>query len=467
MDFAAEVGSESTSMYKLLALAIIAAVYFIFHRRFVSRDYVLVILSFAVSWLFLCQTPLYSEHFDILYWGRFLILAVLGLASVFAGIRSGRKVHFRFTAAFPFLLGAYFLLTMLWSVNPDLTMQRSITVVLLAADVLGVIWYAGDSISFLQQTIKAVILPITLLFWGLLPIYGFDMSYVEAGRLRSGGVMWNPNAASVLGALLAPAGYYLWRTAYQGTVVWAGSFLTCLAMVVLSGTRGALAAALLAFTTIALTRRRSSRVITIASVVVVMTGLLSVDADSMPEIARSYLRMDSLATGSGRQEAWAAATELLWERPWTGYGFGTEELLFELFGYRFFEHAGAMAHNSYLGLSVQIGILGAAIFFLPLILVAIKGFRVSVRAKDDIMLSSLLATLVAGLVICFTESWLYSAGNAQSLPFWVLFGILVRLVMNPKSRVIGAFVKRPSTHNEPGSFRPASIQAITRCYPTR
>ncbi len=432
--------SDPANVNLPLGILLIASLYLVFHIKLVGRNFVFLTLSSSAAWLFLCNSPLYVQHYSVMAMGRWIALGATVAVSFVAGLHAGRRVRLRFIVLLPFLMGAYFYLTMFWSVNPDLTVDRSVSVLLLATSVLGVIWYAGSSISSLEQAIKAVLLPISLLFWILTAIYGFDLSYyIERGQLRTPGPMLNPNGIGVLGALLAPVAYYLWQTTRPRSTVWLGSLLTCVLMVLLSGTRGALAAILLAFTLISLTRKRSFSMGVFVSGALASIGFVAVDIYGLPEIVHSYLRTESLASGSGRWEAWAAAVELLRERPWTGYGFGTEDLLFDQFGIRFFEHGGAMVHNSYLGLSLQIGLLGAAIFFYPLILVALKGVRASMKSKEDSMLSSLVGTLIAGLVICFTESWIYSAGNSQSLPFWIMFGILVRLLIGPRLTAAEAF----------------------------
>jgi O-antigen ligase len=108
-----------------------------------------------------------------------------------------------------------------------------------------------------------------------------------------------------------------------------------------------------------------------------------------------------------------------------------------------------MVHNSYLGLSVQIGILGAVIFFSWMLLTAIKGIRSCLRTRNPLV-SMLVGTLVAGLTISLTESWLYSAGNSQSLPFWVLFGILARLLVDRRFTGSGTFVRMPALQGDSG-----------------
>jgi O-antigen ligase len=221
-------------------------------------------------------------------------------------------------------------------------------------------------------------------------------------------------------------------------------------MVIFSGTRSALSATLLVFTLILLQRMYSfSLGVLLMGVLSLITsiGLLSIEIYGIPDLVQSYLRIENLPTAAGRLEAWDVGLDLLRKRPWTGYGFGTEDILFEKFGIRFLQHGGAMVHNSYLGLSLQIGVLGTAIFFIPMFLVVTKGVQKWVKGKD-VVVGILTATVIAGLVISFTESWLYSAGNSQSLPFWILFGILVRLLIRPKWAISEAFLRIPPRQNK-------------------
>jgi O-antigen ligase len=262
--------------------------------------------------------------------------------------------------------------------------------------------------------------------------------------------MLNPNGIGVFGAFFAPVSYYLWRTTFPRSNFLLGLFLTCLVMVIFSGTRSALSATLLVFTLILLQRMYSfSLGVLLIGVLSLITsiGLLSIEIYGIPDLVQSYLRVENLPTGAGRLEAWDVGLDLLRKRPWTGYGFGTEDILFEKFGIRFLQHGGAMVHNSYLGLSLQIGVLGTAIFFIPMFLVVTKGVQKWVKGKD-VVVGILTATVIAGLVISFTESWLYSAGNSQSLPFWILFGILVRLLIRPKWAISEAFLRIPPRQNK-------------------
>jgi hypothetical protein len=443
--------AELMGMVIWIKILVFLCLYLILHIKMVGSNRVFLVLSLSVGWLFLCQSPLYLHYYDFLSSGRWFAMGMVGAACLITGIRGRKKMGLRWIVSFPFLIAMYFILTMVWSINRGLTLGRSISIVLLGTTVVGMVWYAGDSAAKIQEAMKAVVFPVTLLFWILTPLYGFDTSLLEKGLLRTAGPMLNPNGIGILGAFLGPIAFYLWRSTPKRHIFWLGSFLTCIGLVILSGTRTALSAILLAFTFIAITRTRSLSInmLFIAVLTLFISAVLLItEIYGLPKIIQTYLRVESLAIAGGRFEAWSVGWDLLRQKPWTGYGFGTEDMLFEQFGVRFLKHGGAMVHNSYLGLSLQIGILGAGVFFSWMFLTAIKGIRSCLRTRNSLM-SILVGTLVAGLTISLTESWLYSAGNSQSLPFWVLFGILARLLMEPKRRDLEAFIGMQPIRSDP------------------
>ncbi len=444
--------AELTHTVIWIKILVLLWLYLILHFKMVGRNPVFLLLSLSVGWLFLCQSPLYPHYYDFLSSGRWFAIGMVGAACLITGIRGRRKMGLRWIVSFPFLIAMYFMLTMLWSINRELTLGRSISIVLLSTTVVGTIWYTGDSAVKIHEAMKAVVFPITLLFWILTPVYGFDTSLLEKGLLRTAGPMLNPNGIGILGAFLGPVAFYLWRATQKRHIFWLGSFLTCIVLVMLSGTRTAISAILLAFTFIAITRMHSfsiNMLFATTFTLFISVVLLIAEVYGLPKIIQTYLRVENLAIGGGRFEAWNVGWDLLRLKPLTGYGFGTEDMLFEQFGVRFLKHGGAMVHNSYLGLSLQIGILGAGVFFSWMFITAFKGIRLCLRIRN-LLVSALVGTLVAGLTICLTESWLYSAGNSQSLPFWVLFGILVRLLIDRRFTGSGTFVRMSPLQGDPG-----------------
>jgi len=103
-----------------------------------------------------------------------------------------------------------------------------------------------------------------------------------------------------------------------------------------------------------------------AFLVLVLAGVLYHELFDVASIV-TFLRFDwqELVEGGGRIEGWAEVARFIADRPWFGYGFGTEDQLFYRFDIIFDVHAGASAHNSYLGVVTQIGLVGAALFYVP------------------------------------------------------------------------------------------------------
>jgi O-antigen ligase len=129
------------------------------------------------------------------------------------------------------------------------------------------------------------------------------------------------------------------------------------------------------------------------------------------------------------------------QKPFLGHGFGTEELLFQSYGYdpeSFLEHSGSYLHNSYLGLTAQLGLVGAVTFFMPLVFFAYRRFRLSLGDGRLDLTHGLEGTLIAAFVTCFFESWIYSMGNSQAFPFWVCLMLLVRTTVQSRPGFNGA-----------------------------
>lgn len=427
---------EVPGVIVLLSLVPFGFLYLGIFNRYVGRSVPLFVLSVAVGWLFLLQSRLYLQYAEILETGRWVTMGLVAAVGFLAAVGLGRSVTFRPVVVFPFLVMSFMFVTTLWSIDPPLTVQRAGSVALLGIAVVSALWYTGNSPPRLQQAVKAVLIPVTLLFWVLTLIYGFDTSYyVKHGLLRTPGPMLNPNGIAGISAVLAPAAYYVWRENKRGRILWMVTLLTFAGMVFLSGTRGALAALVLAFGFVALARARSASLVSFIGFSFAFVGYLIWEIANVQEVIENYLRIERLYTGSGRWEAWSVAVDLLRDRLWSGYGFGTEDLLFGLFGTVFLEFEGTYVHNSFLGLSLQIGVVAATVVFLWILSVALRGLLVGLRSKDR-MIIGLEATLIAGIVLAMTESWFYSAGSAVAFPFWILFGVLMRRMGGAQTREV-------------------------------
>jgi O-antigen ligase len=114
---------------------------------------------------------------------------------------------------------------------------------------------------------------------------------------------------------------------------------------------------------------------------------------------------------SGRGEAWRGAIDLGDERPVAGYGFGTEG---RVFVDRWVEFAGGLPENSYIGIYLQLGIVGL------LALATVLGLLV--RAAMDRPrrweIAGPAGALAAGVLLAFVQSYLYSVGDIATLAVW-------------------------------------------------
>src|SRR5207244_11254122 len=79
---------------------------------------------------------------------------------------------------------------------------------------------------------------------------------------------------------------------------------------------------------------------------------------------------------SGRAQAWDAALHEAAKRPIAGYGFGTESVVFVD---RYYGFDSSVPENSYLGVLLQLGIVGLVAFLALLLALAIAAFH-AVRA---------------------------------------------------------------------------------------
>ncbi|WP_423824338.1 O-antigen ligase family protein [Salinibacter ruber] len=145
------------------------------------------------------------------------------------------------------------------------------------------------------------------------------------------------------------------------------------------------------------------------------------------QVEALILRTDTLDTASQRTFIWEAFFEYIRNRPLLGHGWGTEDLLHDYYGSDVMEihHTRiALAASAYIGYAAQVGLLGAAMVFFPLLWLA---GRVALIPRGYQFRAHVLnSVLIAGLITATVSSWMSSLGNAQSLFFWIPVMLLVR-----------------------------------------
>ena len=129
-----------------------------------------------------------------------------------------------------------------------------------------------------------------------------------------------------------------------------------------------------------------------------------------------YLRVESIATGTGRFLAWGLGFTKILEAPFIGRGFAFEEWYFHSLEEFLIttEHQGGM-HNSYLTFIMNTGFIG--FFFFLIFFFALLS---SMKPRAYVMPISVMVIFSAGF-----ESWLTSSLNAFSIHFYLLAIILI------------------------------------------
>ncbi len=152
------------------------------------------------------------------------------------------------------------------------------------------------------------------------------------------------------------------------------------------------------------------------------------DVDAAVVYQQENPRVQNITSLSNRTEKWKAGVQYLLERPLQGFGFGTEHHLFAYHNVRENQYirTGAYFHNSYLGLALQVGLVGALLFYVPIGVLLMREMRITFINPHDHLRVSLLSVVLTCMIAAMASSDLYSMGNAKALPFWVSIMLLVR-----------------------------------------
>src|SRR5207247_4994647 len=133
---------------------------------------------------------------------------------------------------------------------------------------------------------------------------------------------------------------------------------------------------------------------------------------------------------SGRAQAWQGALDIGAERPLLGFGFGTED---HVFVDQYADFNSNTIENSYLGLFVELGAVGVAIFLLLLALLVRRALRALPRLRDTERraAAACAGAVVAGLVLACFQSYIYAPGNNATAALWICTFLLVAATALP------------------------------------
>jgi hypothetical protein len=393
-------------------------------------------------------------------WAVLLALAALALVAALVRARRPPAAPQAWAIVTGFLAVA--VVSIGWSVDPRLTLERVFTLGALftSAGALALCWTSVSEAA--TRVMHGVLLGIAMVaVAGLVVLVAARHDAVLSATAGSGwrfrGLGQNPNTVSMLLAIGLPLA--VWR-ALAGPVrarrLGIALVLLFSGEIAVSGSRGALIAGFAGAvaTALVLARSRQKR----AWLVIVLGALAAVCAvtpklqgspraivSALPSSApapagrgldaQQYLRLEdelghpplggyrppvprTFLGSSGRAQAWVGALRQGARRPVLGYGFGTEN---RVFVDRFYAFEGGFVENTYIGLFLQLGAFGLALFAALLALLGWSALWL-LRSRSVAAIGPTAAgvgVLLAAVAIGFTQSGLLSVGNIAASSVWL------------------------------------------------
>ena len=342
-----------------------------------------------------------------------------------------------------------------WSVWPHRTETRSgaFLILVLAGAAL------ADATVGRPQAIRAILVALfaAAVLVALLGLYMLWVSHDQAVQAASTqyparyrGVGQNPNTVALLLALATPLGLWLWSgtPSRGGRVAIAAALLFLDGSIVASGSRGALIAALAGavvwVATASLAWARRLALVAAAAVVFLADVAIMQIPNALPapppgahpathrvvrdaeltnplsdEIGGSGAPIKRTLFGtSGRAQAWDAAIHQAARRPVAGYGFATES---DVFVDRYYGFDSSVPENSYIGVLLQLGIVGLLAFLalvVALVVAAVRALR-GPPGPGRAVARACASVLAAAAVLGLTQSYLTTVGNLASPLVWL------------------------------------------------
>ncbi|MCX6907647.1 MAG: O-antigen ligase family protein [Verrucomicrobia bacterium] len=323
--------------------------------------------------------------------------------------------------------------SVIWSPMPALTLRRSGALVGTTAVGLYLAsrFSIGEQVRLLAKVLllAAALSLAVILLWPERGVYGAEMG---AHGIFFRGLFENKN---VLGRLLALGALTMVFAFFNSSHrwIWCFGFLLCVGMLALcrSATAMVVLAAMLGTLPLLALLRWSYHLTLPLIVSAAVPGALAMAwMWANAETVFGVLGKDT--TFTGRTDIWMAVMDMIWQRPWLGYGLngfwlgweGTSAYVCQIAGW-----AVPHAHNGFLDLWLAVGIWGLAIFVVGFALAFFRALAAMVRAVRASEGIWPVVYLLFMLLYNVTESTILRPHSI----FWMLFvaAVFSRPAMRP------------------------------------
>jgi O-antigen ligase len=291
---------------------------------------------------------------------------------------------------------------------------------------------------------------LRLLMWGYLcgataaAVFGFvGPSGMEADRLA--GSVGDPN---ILAAMLVPALVFAvfalgWTEEPAKRWLLGGGIVLFTIALYLTQSRGGLVALAAAFAAAALFGGPVRRYVVPTATVVVCVGLVYYAA-----FASSYAveRLTNPGRGTGRADLWSVATEVIADHPLVGVGAGNFPVVAPQYAAESVNLPAVhqvvdtpkVAHNTYLGVFADLGVVGLVGFLLVVLgalTLTVRATRTFARAGDRELELQSRAVLVA--LVGILTAFVFLSGQYEK-QLWLLIGLGIALHALARRRTRGS-----------------------------
>lgn len=315
------------------------------------------------------------QQFDLVSASRlalYVVAFLCGLAVIAGTYRNLLEVP----ALLPVAYLALALATAPFSLTPAYTvgMAFGLAAWLLFAAALCQKYTASDLLLIVAAAATAFCI-CSLAAYYVFPEYGRFVSLeVDVTRLR--GLAATPNEAGRMGALLLICVFCLYlsdfrhSTSFQRLAFWLRlSCIPAVAVLLMTGSRGALAALVATVAALALQQLRVSRLVLAGAILGLLMAIMAVLA--FPELGDAAERNAATLARSGgtsevfslagRTNIWGFVTDRIAEKPLIGYGFGAGSRLIQQNYASRWGATTSSAHNAFLQSALDLGLVGAAL----------------------------------------------------------------------------------------------------------
>ena len=352
-------------------------------------------------------------------------------------------------------------LSYVWSLYPEGTAVEAFSYIQLFA-MVWLIWELAPTLRKQMQLMQAYVLGTFVS--GIDTVYLF-LAHEESVYQRYAGAKLDANDLGLIMALSIPMSYYLLIHS-KGWIVWVCRLQLILAgtTILLTASRGATIATAVALTIVPLTQARLNgrqRVALLLTIALLVSGALYF----VP--ATSWERLSTLPTEfaqgtlTGRTIIWTAGWEIFRSHPFFGIGANA----FRVVVSRVLKEPIRMgeadpappAHNTFLSVLVEQGVLGFAVFCAMLV-----AFAVSLRGMPPFPQRLWIVSLAVWTVGVSSLTW------EMRKPTWFFFGLLMAQCgsIAQTKRLARPFLRRgeklarPAHIISPGIFDPNRWHAI-------